>query len=163
GAVFRFFMRRILIGASREIEYDVRNDFVARLQQMPLGYYQARRTGDLMSRATNDLNAVRMMIGPAVMDSANTVLVFAGAIVLMSQIASRLLLSARVPLPSVSLGVKSSGSAIHRRFEAIQGQLADLSAVVQESLAGVRVVRAYNQEPHEIARFTATNSEYVRR
>ena len=80
GAVFRFLMRRIIIGASRDIEYDIRNEFFARLQQMPLGFYQARRTGDLMSRATNDLNAVRMMVGPAVMYTANTILVFVVAI-----------------------------------------------------------------------------------
>ena len=84
-AVFRFLMRRILIGASRDIEFDVRNAFFARLQQMPLAYYQARRTGDLMSRATNDLNAVRMMIGPAVMYTANTLLVFVVAIILMAR------------------------------------------------------------------------------
>src|SRR5262245_58272226 len=82
GGLFRYLMRRILIGASRDIEYDVRNDFFTRLQKMPLGYYQARRTGDLMSRATNDLNAVRMMIGPAIMYSANTILVFIVAIIL---------------------------------------------------------------------------------
>jgi ATP-binding cassette, subfamily B, multidrug efflux pump len=163
GGVFRFLMRRILIGASRDIEYDVRNAFFARLQLMPLGYYQARRTGDLMSRATNDLNAVRMMIGPAVMYSANTILVFIVAIALMVSIDAWLTLIALVPLPLVSISVKYFGSAIHTRFEAIQAQLADLSAVVQEALAGVRVVRAYNQEPHEMARFRAANEEYVRR
>jgi len=162
-ALFLFLMRRIIIGASREIEYDIRNDFFARLQQMPLAYYQARRTGDLMSRATNDLNAVRMMIGPAVMYSASTALVFAVAIILMSSIDARLTLIALVPLPLVSVSVKYFGSAIHRRFEAIQAQLADLSAVVQEALAGVRVVRAYNQEQYEIGRFSAANQEYVRR
>jgi ATP-binding cassette, subfamily B, multidrug efflux pump len=162
-ALFLFLMRRIIIGASREIEYDIRNDFFARLQQMPLAYYQARRTGDLMSRATNDLNAVRMMIGPAVMYSASTILVFAVAIILMSSIDARLTLVALVPLPLVSVSVKYFGSAIHRRFEAIQAQLADLSAVVQEALAGVRVVRAYNQEQYEIERFSAANQEYVRR
>src|SRR5688500_720437 len=103
GGVFRFLMRRILIGASRDIEYDVRNAFFARLQQMPLAYYQARRTGDLMSRATNDLNAVRMMIGPAVMYSANTVLVFVVAILLMVSIDARLTLFALLPLPLVSI------------------------------------------------------------
>src|SRR6476620_470905 len=163
GAVFRFLMRRILIGASRDIEYDVRNAFFARLQQMPLAYYQARRTGDLMSRATNDLNAVRMMIGPAIMYSANTVLVFVVAIILMSSIDARLTLVALVPLPFVSISVKYFGSAIHTRFEAIQAQLADISAVVQEALAGIRVVRAYGQEPHEIARFREANAEYLRR
>jgi ATP-binding cassette subfamily B protein len=163
GAVFRYFMRFIIIGASRDIELDVRNAFFARLQQMPLGYYQARRTGDLMSRATNDLNAVRMMIGPAVMYSANTILVFVVAIALMFSIDPRLTLMALVPLPLVTVSVRYFGNAIHTRFEAIQEQLADLSAVVQEALAGVRVVRAYRQEGHEIARFRAANLEYVRR
>jgi ATP-binding cassette subfamily B multidrug efflux pump len=162
-ALFLFLMRRIIIGASREIEYDIRNDFFARLQQMPLAYYQARRTGDLMSRATNDLNAVRMMIGPAVMYSTSTILVFAVAIILMSSIDARLTLIALIPLPLVSVSVNYFGRAIHRRFEAIQAQLADLSAIVQEALAGVRVVRAYNQEPYEIERFSAANREYVRR
>jgi ATP-binding cassette subfamily B multidrug efflux pump len=162
-AVFQFLMRRILIGASREIEYDIRNAFFSRLQQMPLGYYQARRTGDLMSRATNDLNAVRMMIGPAVMYSAGTILVFAVAIILMVSIDARLTLIALIPMPLVSISVKYFGSAIHKRFEAIQAQLADLSAVVQEALAGVRVVRAYNQERYEIGRFSAANDEYIRR
>jgi ATP-binding cassette, subfamily B, multidrug efflux pump len=162
-AIFLFLMRRIIIGASRGIEYDVRNDFFTRLQQMPLAYYQARRTGDLMSRATNDLNAVRMMIGPAVMYSASTILVFAVAIVLMASIDRRLTLIALIPLPMVSLSVNYFGRAIHKRFEAIQAQLADLSAVVQETLTGVRVVRAYNQEQHEIERFSEANREYVRR
>jgi ATP-binding cassette subfamily B protein len=130
---------------------------------MPVGYYQARRTGDLMSRATNDLNAVRMMIGPAVMYSANTILVFIVAILLMVSLDARLTLMALVPLPFVTIVVRYFGSAIHKRFEAIQEQLAQLSAVVQEALAGVRVVRAYNQQAHEIERFSEANREYVRR
>ena len=116
-----------------------------------------------MSRATNDLNAVRMMIGPAVMYSANTILVFVVAIMLMCSIDARLTLMALLPLPFVSISVRYFGSAIHKRFEAIQAQLADISAVVQEALAGVRVVRAYRQEAHEIERFRAANEEYVRR
>jgi ATP-binding cassette subfamily B multidrug efflux pump len=163
GAFFRYLMRLILIGASRDIEFDIRSAFFARLIEMPLGYYQARRTGDLMSRATNDLNAVRMMIGPAVMYSASTVIVFIVAIILMLSIDARLTLMALLPLPMVSVTVRFFGSAIHKRFEKIQEQLADLSAVVQEALAGVRVVRAYNQEAHEIARFQEANQEYVRR
>jgi len=163
GAGFRFLMRRILIGASREIEYDIRNAFFARLQLMPLGYYQVRRTGDLMSRATNDLNAVRMMIGPAVMYTANTILVFVVAIAVMLSIDVRLTLIALLPLPLVSLSVHYFGRAIHRRFEAIQAQFSELSAVVQENLAGIRVVRAYGQEPHEIERFRKANEEYVAR
>jgi ATP-binding cassette, subfamily B, multidrug efflux pump len=163
GGLFRFLMRRILIGASRDIEYDMRNAFFARLEQMPLSYYQTRRTGDLMSRATNDLNAVRTMIGPAVMYSTNTIVVFIVAIVLMATIDGWLTLVALAPLPLVSISVKYFGHAIHTRFEAIQAQLADLSAVVQEALSGVRVVRAYNQESHELARFKRANDEYVRR
>ena len=163
GSVFRFLMRRILIGASRDIEFDLRNAFFARLQQMPLAYYQARRTGDLMSRATNDLNAVRMMVGPAVMYSSNTLLVFVVALILMSSIDARLTLMALLPLPLVTISVKYFGSAIHTRFEAIQAQLSDISAVVQEALSGVRVVRAYSQEPHELSRFRDANAEYVRR
>jgi ATP-binding cassette, subfamily B, multidrug efflux pump len=160
-AVFRFLMRRILIGASRAIEFDLRNAFFARLQQLPLAYYQARRTGDLMSRATNDLNAVRMMVGPAVMYSSNTLLVFVVALILMASIDARLTLMALLPLPLVTISVKYFGSAIHTRFEAIQAQLSDISAVVQETLSGVRVVRAYGQEPHEISRFRNANAEYL--
>ena len=161
--LFLFLMRKILIGASRDIEYDIRNDFFARLEQQPLGYYQARRTGDLMSRATNDLNAVRMMIGPAIMYSANTVLVFIVATGLMLAIDRKLTLIALVPLPFVTIAVRYFGSAIHKRFEQIQAQLADVSAVVQEALSGVRVVRAYRQEAHETARFHRSNEEYLRR
>ena len=163
GAVFRFLMRRILIGASRDIEYDLRNAFFAHLQLMPLEYFQVRRTGDLMSRATNDLNAVRMMVGPAVMYSASTVLTFLVAIVLMLSIDARLTLIALAPLPFVSISVRYFGGEIHRRFEAIQEQLSDLSAVVQEALSGVRVVRAYRQEPHEVERFRTANLEYLAR
>jgi ATP-binding cassette, subfamily B, multidrug efflux pump len=163
GGVFRFLMRRIMIGASRDIEYDIRNDFFTHLQRMPLGYYQAGRTGDLMSRATNDLNAVRMMVGPAIMYSASTVIVFVVAIGLMVSINPWLTLMALLPLPLVSISVKYFGAAIHHRFEAIQAQLSDISAIVQESLAGVRVVRAYTREAHEIERFRVSNEEYVRR
>jgi ATP-binding cassette, subfamily B, multidrug efflux pump len=161
--LFLFLTRRIMISASRDIEYDIRNDFFATLERQPPGYYQQRRTGDLMSRATNDLNAVRMMIGPAIMYSAQTVLVFVVAIALMMAIDVRLTLIALIPLPFVSLSVRYFGSAIHKRFEAIQAQLAEVSAVVQEALSGVRVVRAYRQEAHEVARFRAANEEYLRR
>jgi ATP-binding cassette, subfamily B, multidrug efflux pump len=161
--VFLFLMRRIIIGASRDIEYDMRNDFFARLERQPLGYYQARRTGDLMSRATNDLNAVRMMIGPAIMYSASTVLVFIVAILLMVTIDLRLTLIALIPLPFVTIAVRYFGSAIHARFEQIQAQLSEVSAVVQEALSGVRVVRAYRQEAHETERFRTSNEEYLRR
>ena len=163
GGGFRFLMRRIIIGASRNIEYDLRNAFFARLQQLPLAFYQARRTGDLMSRATNDLGAVRMMIGPAVMYTANTAIVFVVAIALMLSIDVRLTLVSLLPLPVLTVVVKYFGAAIHRQFERIQAQLSDLSAVTQEAIAGVRVVRAYGQEAFETERFRAANEEYVAR
>jgi ATP-binding cassette subfamily B multidrug efflux pump len=161
--VFLFLQRRILTGASRYIEYDMRNDFFAHLETLPLDFFQKHRTGDLMSRATNDLNAVRMMIGPAVMYSVSTLLTLAVALTLMISIDARLTLVALIPLPFVSISVKYFGSAIHKRFERIQAQLSDLSAVVQEALSGVRVVRAYGQEAHEIERFRVSNAEYLRR
>ncbi|HZP47649.1 MAG TPA: ABC transporter ATP-binding protein [Vicinamibacterales bacterium] len=161
GGVFRFLMRRILTGVSRRIEYDMRNDFFAHLEKLPLAYFQAHRTGDLMSRATNDLNAVRMMIGPAVMYSANTLLTFTVALAMMIAIDGRLTLWSLIPLPFVSISVKFFGSAIHKRFEQIQAQLSEVSAVTQEALAGVRVVRAYRQEASELARFRRSNEEYL--
>ena len=163
GGVFRFLMRRIIIGASRGIEYDMRNDFFAHLEKLSPSYFQAHRTGDLMSRATNDLNAVRMMIGPSVMYSANTLLTFVVALGLMIAIDPRLTLYALIPLPFVSVSVKFFGSAIHKRFEQIQAQLSDVSAIAQEALAGVRVVRAYRQEQAEIERFRQSNIEYLDR
>jgi len=163
GGVFRFLMRRIIVGVSRDFEYDLRNDFFAALQRLHLSYFQHHRTGDLMSRATNDLSAVRMMMGPAVMYTASTVLTFVVGIVLMISIDPWLTLVALVPLPFVTVVVKYFGTAIHNRFEKIQEQLSDISALAQESLAGVRVVRAYGQEAFEIARFRAANEEYVHR
>jgi ATP-binding cassette subfamily B protein len=163
GGVFRFLMRRILVGASRHIEYDIRNDFFARLQSQPAAYFHTHRTGDLMSRATNDLNAVRMMVGPAVMYSANTLLGFIVALGLMLSIDPRLTLLSLIPLPFVSLSVKYFGSAIHKRFEQIQAQLSEVSAIAQEALSGVRVVRAYRQEEAETERFRRANLEYLAR
>ena len=163
GGVFRFLQRRIIIGASRDIEFDLRNDFFARLQLFEPAYFHRNRTGDLMSRATNDLNAVRMMIGPAVMYLSNTVLTFFAVIILMLSLNRRLTLLSLIPLPILSVAVYFFGSVIHRRFDKIQEQLSTLSAVTQEVLAGVRVVRAYRQERFEIDRFRQANNEYVRR
>ena len=160
---FRFLMRRILVGASRAIEYDLRNAFVAHVQRLPLAYFHATRTGDLMSRATNDLNAVRMMVGPAIMYMANTGMVFVVSVALMLSIDPALTLAALACLPLVSLVVKLFGSAVYRHTEQIQAQLSTLSAVVQEGLAGVRVVRAYCREGVETERFRRENEEYFSR
>ena len=163
GGVFRFLQRRIMIGASRDIEFDLRNDFFARLQLFEPAYFHRNRTGDLMSRATNDLNAVRMMIGPAVMYLSNTVLTFIAVIWVMLSLNRHLTLLSLIPLPILSVAVYLFGAAIHRRFDKIQEQLSTISAVTQEALAGVRVVRAYRQEQFEIDRFKEANDEYVRR
>ena len=163
GGIFRFLQRRIIIGASRDIEFDLRNDFFARLQLFEPAYFHRNRTGDLMSRATNDLNAVRMMIGPAVMYLSNTVLTFVTVITLMLSLNRRLTLLSLIPLPILSVAVYFFGAVIHRRFDRIQDQLSTISAVTQEALAGVRVVRAYRQEHFEIQRFRLANEEYLRR
>jgi ATP-binding cassette subfamily B multidrug efflux pump len=161
GGVTRFLQRRIIIGASRDIEYDLRNDFFAHLQRMDLAWFQRNRTGDLMSRATSDLGAVRMMIGPAVMYTSTTALTFIVAIALMLSIHWWLTLLALIPLPLVSISVYYFGAIIHRRSERIQEQMSEISAIAQETLSGVRVVRAYRQEDFEIERFRLANEEYV--
>ena len=163
GGVCRFLTRRVLVGTSRMIEYDLRNAFFAHLQRLPLAYFQRTRTGDLMSRATNDLNAVRMMVGPAIMYLVSTGLVFVVAVGLMFSIDVTLTMVALLPLPVVSLVVQRFGRAIYQQTERIQAQLSTLSAVVQESLAGVRVVRAYGREAVSMAQFGKENREYLAR
>jgi ATP-binding cassette subfamily B protein len=159
---FRYQMRRIIISASRGVEYDLRNDFFAHLERLPMSFFHQNRTGDLMSRATNDLSSVRMMIGPAIMYLANTLITAVVSLSLMFSLDVRLTLIVLLPLPIVSITVKMFGTAIHKTFEEVQEKLSDMSAVVQESLTGVRVVRAYRQEPAEVARFRASNIDYLR-
>jgi ATP-binding cassette subfamily B protein len=161
--IFRYQMRMVLIGMSREIEYELRNDLFRHLTLLPASYYQAWRTGDLMSRATNDLSAVRMVLGPGIMYTASTLATFVGTVVLMLTISPLLLGLSLIPLVFVSVLVRYFGRRIHDRFEAVQEQLSNMSALVQENLAGARVVRAYAQEPHEMARFEEANREYLRR
>ena len=161
--VFRYYMRMVLISVSREIEYELRGDLFAHLTRLSARYYQSHRVGDIMSRATNDMSAVRNVLGPGIMYTANTVATFVGTVALMLRISPRLLGLALVPLALVSILVRYFGQRIHDRFESVQAQLAEMNVIVQESLSGARVVRAYAQEPHEVARFEAANQEYVRR
>ncbi len=161
--VFRYFMRTILIGISRELEYELRNDVFRHLTVLPARYYQEHRIGDLMSRATNDLSAVRMVLGPGIMYTANTGATFVGAVVLMGAISPFLLLLSLLPLAVVSVLVRYAGRRIHDRFEEVQEQLSTITAIAQESFAGIRVVRAYAQEPQEEARFAEANREFLRR
>lgn len=163
GGVFRYAMRRLIIGASRRVEYDLRSDFFAHLQRFPREYFDKARTGDLMSRASADLGAVRMMAGPAAMYAVSTSVLAVAAVAMMFWLDARLTLMIVTGLPLVSFMVKYFGQAIHTRFERIQAQLAEISALTQESLAGVRVVRAYGQEEAERRKFLAANDEYVAR
>jgi ATP-binding cassette, subfamily B, multidrug efflux pump len=160
---FRYHMRTTLIGLSRELEYELRNDIFRHLTRLAPSYYHHHRTGDLMSRATNDLMAVRMVLGPGIMYAANTGATFLGTLLFMATIHVPLLLLSLVPLVFVSWAVHHFGRRIHDRSEEAQAEMAHMTAVVQESLAGIRVVRAYVQEEHEAARFLEANDRYLDR
>ncbi len=160
---FRFAMRRAVIGISRHIEFDLRNDLFAHLQSLPLQYFQGKRIGDIMSRATNDLAAVRMMLGPGLMYLVNTAVVSVVSIGFMLAISPRLTLYSMLPLPLVTLSAWFFGERIHHRFEEIQAHFAAISARVQESLAGVRLVRAFTRESRELEEFEGLNREYLRK
>jgi len=161
--VFQFLTRWLVIGVSREIEYDLRNDLFRHLESLSYSHYQKNRTGDIMARATNDLNAVRMLLGPAIMYTANTLVFTAVALVFMWHISPKLTLYTFAPLPLASIVVQYFGRRIHERFEKIQAQFSDISARAQENFSGARVVRAYAQEEAEIALFETSNQEYVTR
>src|ERR1022692_1600191 len=161
--IFQFLTRWVVIGVSREIEFDLRNDLFAHLERLSYSYYQRTRTGDIMARATNDLNAVRMLLGPAIMYSANTIVFTAGALAFMLSISPKLTLYAFLPLPVVSVTIQYFGKRIHERFERIQAMFSDISARAQENFSGARLIRAYVQEEYEIAGFETANKEYIAR
>ena len=161
--LFSFWTRWILIGLSRDIEYDLRNDLLAKLVTMEPEFFVRNRTGDLMSRCTNDLNSVRMVLGPGVMYSANTFATMVLAVVLMFWISPRLSSYVLLPVPVVAATVWLFGQRIHTLYGKIQAALAVLSAKAQENLAGVRVIRAYAQEEAEIRGFDGPNRDYIDR
>ena len=161
--VFQYLTRWIVIGISRDIEFDLRNDLFQHLETLSYPYYQRTRTGDIMARATNDLNAVRMLLGPAIMYSANTIVFTAAALAFMLRISPKLTLYTFAPLPIASIVVQYFGRQIHDRFERIQAMFSDISARAQENFSGARVVRAYVQEEAEIAAFEDANREYISR
>jgi ATP-binding cassette subfamily B protein len=161
--LFQFLTRWVVIGISRDIEFDLRNDLFAHLERLSYSYYQRNRTGDIMARATNDLNAVRQLLGPAIMYSANTLVFTAGALGFMLAISPKLTVVAFLPLPIASIVIQYFGRRIHERFERIQAMFSDISARAQENFSGARVIRAYVQEQAEIAAFEGANKEYIRR
>jgi len=158
--ILRFGMRHWVIGISRRLEFDLRNELFAHLQRMPLQWFQQRRTGEIMSIATNDMAAVRMMLGPGVMYTVNTLTVGILSVSFMVAISPRLAFYSLLPLPLVSLSVWWFGDRIHRRFERVQERMAELSAHVQENLAGLRVVRAFGVEGRETRRFETLSEDY---
>ena len=160
---FQYLTRWILIGVSREIEFDLRNDLFAHLERLSYSFYQRTRTGDIMARMTNDLNAVRMLAGPGIMYTANTIVFTAVSLVFMLRISPKLTLFAFLPLPIFSIVVQYFGRRIHERFERIQAMFSDISARAQENFSGARLIRAYVQEEAEIELFERENKEYIGR
>lgn len=162
-ALFRFIWRRSLYGFSRKVEYDLRNDYFAHLQRLSCSFFQYSKTGDLMSRATNDLAAVRELLGIGTLMVVDTLVTASTCLALMGFLDLRLTLLALLPLPLISILVASSGRKIHRRFAQVQEQLAQISSLVQESLAGIRLVQAYVREKGELQRFERLNADYIRK
>jgi ATP-binding cassette, subfamily B, multidrug efflux pump len=161
--IFQFLTRWIVIGISRDIEFDLRNDLFERLEQLSYSYYQRHRTGDIMARATNDLSAVRNLLGPAIMYTANTILLMAGGLAFMIAISPKLTFYTFLPLPIASIVIQYFGRQIHDRFERIQAMFSEISARAQENFSGARLVRAYVQEEAEVRAFERENHEYIRR
>ena len=159
--IFLFLQRRLLINTSRHIEFDMRQDFYAALVDQPLEYFQNTRVGDLMARATNDLAAIRQIVGPMILYSFQAIFALIVVLPILFNISVRLTLLMLIPLPLVSLTVKYLGAQIHKRFEKIQEFFSDITARAQENLTGVRVVRAYAQEDSEIEQFRVLNHEYA--
>ncbi len=161
--VFLYASRWILIGISRDIEFDLRNDLFQTLEQQDQGYYHRHRTGDIMARMTNDLNAVRQLLGPAIMYSANTVLFSVGALYFLLRISPWLTLVALAPMPVASILVQYFGAKIHERFERIQASFSEITAHAQENFSGARLIRAFAREESQIKSFEKANREYIGR
>ena len=159
--VFRFGMRRIIIGISRRIEMDIRADFFAHLESQSPAFYHRHRTGDLMALATNDLNAVRMLVGPGVMYTLNTIVVGCLSLSLMLVLSWKLTIAVLVPMALLIFSVYKGMKVIHRLFEMVQQRFASINSRAQENLSGIRVVKAYAREDHEIAHFEALSEDYV--
>lgn len=159
--LFKYAMRQLIIAISRRLEYELRNELFEHLQTLDAPWFQSHRTGETMSIATNDLSAVRMMLGPGVMYTVNTIIVSAVSIGFMVSISPRLTFYSLLPLPLVSLSVWWFGDRIHKRFEGVQARFARLSAHVQENLAGMRVVRAFTSERRQAERFDEHNRDYL--
>ncbi len=161
--IFTFLTRQTLIVMSRHIEFDLRNDFLGHIQKLPLSYFQNTPTGDLMAHATNDISAVRNVVGPGVMYPSDTLMTFTMTLAMMLWSDWQLTLMALVPLPLVSYAVYRLGKLIHEKFEGRQEQFSKLTMRAQENLSGIRIVKAYVREEYEINRFFDLSKDYLRR
>ena len=161
--LFLYAQRWILIGISREIEFDLRNDLFRQLERQDANFYQKYRTGDVMARMTNDLNAVRMLLGPALMYSANTIFFTVGALYFLLRISPWLTLVAWAPMPLASILVQYFGRKIHDRFEKIQESFSEISSQAQENYSGARLVRAFAREESQMSLFEKLNRQYIAR
>lgn len=159
--IFRFYIRQTIIVVSREIEYDLRRDFWRHIQRLPLRYFQNTSTGNIMAHATNDINAVRMFIGPAVMYSIDTMIRFVMVIAIMASISTEVTLYSLIPLPLLSILVYKVGKKIHERFTAIQEKFSELTTKAQENFSGIRVIKSYLREDFEIESFRKMSKEYL--
>ena len=160
GGISRFTQRKLLIGVSREVEYELRNDFFKQLTRLSYSFYNRTPTGDLMARATNDLNAVRAVLGPGIMYSVNTAVTLVAALTLMVILSWKLTLISLIPLPLISFYMLRYGKVIHDRFEEVQERFSNITARAQEYLSGIRVVKAYVQEDAAIEQMRIGGEEY---
>ena len=161
--VFRFYIRQMIIVVSREIEYDLRGDFWAHIQKLPLKFFQENSTGNIMAHATNDMNAVRMFLGPAVMYSIDTFIRLVIVVAIMLNISLSLTLYALIPLPFLSVAVYLVGKKVHTRFTAIQEKFSEITTKVQENFSGIRVIKSYAKEEWEIKDFTDLSRDFLQK
>ena len=162
-AVFRGIARYLLLNTARQAEYQMRNDLFAHLQRLHLAYFQHQRIGDLMARLTNDLTAVRQMLGPALMQGSFTIMTFVFAVLSMLGVSVKLTVISMILMPVASLAFWYVGRKVHVRFERLQAKFGDLSTKAQENFSGIRVVKAFSQEGPEAQDFARVNREYVGR
>ena len=161
--IFRFMIRQTIIVVSREIEYDLRGDFWKHIQKLPLRYFQNTATGNIMAHATNDINAVRMFIGPSVMYSIDTSVRLIMVLILMLSLNTSLTIYALLPLPLLSILVYKVGKLIHSKFTKIQEKFAQLTTLAQENFSGIRVIKSYVREESEMNRYAEHSQDYLKK
>ncbi len=158
--VFLYVMRRVLIGMSRQIEYELRGRFHRHIQSLSLSFFQRQQTGDLMARASNDIGAVRDCVGPGIMYGMNTLTTATASLVLMTRLDPHLTLYTVLPLPLLAFVVRHFSAEMHRRSRAVQDHYSVISSFLQENISGIRVLQAYAQRPYEVGHFDGLNRAY---